>query len=468
MEVSEGLSQIDNFVEPHQRDAAASLKMTTRRVFIFTLFVFCLSPVSVLSDGQYSMVLSDSIIHHRSMYLNAYRFPGTVSQDGRCGASTERESHSSDTYQLVRIGENVVYCYPNGGSILSLPFVALMSTVGLRPTYNNGIYNYVGEAKMQRLIASILMALLACIVFRTSLLLLDTPTSILVTFGVAFGTQIWSTASRTLWSHTWLVFLASWVAYFLLRSAHQKSKLHPIIVATLLSWMYFVRPTGAIAITCIAVYVFACGRREFLAFVAVGVFWFAGFLIYSWFTFGRLLPKYYVDFRSQWSQLPTALEGTLLSPSRGLFVFVPAAAFILYLLARYWHHIPCKRIVVVSLGIIAIHILLIASWVCWWGGYGYGPRLCTDFVPWLALLAIMGLAARSANAPSTPRNLEAAIGLFLLAISVVVNGRGAISWATFRWNNAVDIDFHPYRAFDWSYPQFMAGILPAPKYGQDR
>jgi hypothetical protein len=444
------------------------VKATTRRVFIFTLLVFCISPVSVLSDGQYSMVLSDSILRHHSVYLNAYRFPEPILQNALCGAPTEQISHTNNQYQLDRLGGNVVYCYPHGSSILSIPFVAAVGLAGIRPAFPNGKYDYAGEAKIQRLLAAILMAAFSCIIFRTSLLFLDTTTSLIVTGGAAFGTQVWSTASRTLWSHTWLIFLAAWVVYLLLRHEHAKAKLHPVILATLLSWMYFVRPTAAGPIACVTIYLLICHRDEFLPYAAAGASWFAAFVTYSWFTFGRLIPQYYLNFNNDWSEVSTALAGTLISPSRGLFVYVPSVGFVLYLLARYWRRIPCTRLVAVSFGIIAMQLLVIASWHYWWGGYSYGARYTTDLAPWFVLLGILGLAARSATLPIASHRMEAVIGLCLLAISVVINGRGATSWATFRWNDTVDIDFHPDRAFDWGYPQFMAGLIPAPNYEHAR
>jgi hypothetical protein len=53
------------------------------------------------------------------------------------------------------------------------------------------------------------MAALSWVVFNSSLLFLDTTTSLAVTAGTAFGTEFWSTVSRTLWSHIWFIFLAA-------------------------------------------------------------------------------------------------------------------------------------------------------------------------------------------------------------------------------------------------------------------
>src|SRR5262249_12421025 len=151
----------------------------------FTLLAFCLSPVSVLSDGQYSLLLSDSIIHHHSSRLNLYSFPSPIPRFEHCGTPMESDSHASDVYQLDRIGNNVVYCYPNGSSFLSVPFVALAGLAGLHPASADGKYDYIGEARIQNLLAAILMALFSAIIFRTSRLLLNTSSSLLVAIGTA-------------------------------------------------------------------------------------------------------------------------------------------------------------------------------------------------------------------------------------------------------------------------------------------
>jgi hypothetical protein len=105
--------------------------------------------VSVLSDGQYFLVLSDSILRHHSVHLNSYRFPDAIAQDAPCGQQTERDSQVNNEYELDRIGRNLIYCNPNGSSILYVPFVAIVSLAGIRPASADGRYNYIGEAKIQ-------------------------------------------------------------------------------------------------------------------------------------------------------------------------------------------------------------------------------------------------------------------------------------------------------------------------------
>jgi hypothetical protein len=55
------------------------------------------------------------------------------------------------------------------------------------------------------------------------------------------------------------------------------------------------------------------------------------------------------------------------------------------------------------------------------------------------------------------------VGGALLFVSMFINGRGAMSHATWLWNSRpIGVDEHPERLWDWRQPQFMAGWLPHP------
>jgi hypothetical protein len=429
-------------------------------LFIVTAGVFLLSPIWGLSDARYTMLLSDSILLDHSTHLNRYQFPAPIQESSRCVSPTGPVALSYAPYQLDRIDGNVAFCYPNGSSILSIPFVGAMNLLGVYPYDPDGHYNLANEELIQRLLAASLMAGFTIVVFRTALLILSITPAVLIAVGTAFGSQVWSTASRVMWAHTWLILLGGLLTYKLLRRERNADSPGPVIVATLLAWMYFVRPTGAIPIICVTVYTFLFYRNGFIYYALTGLAWFTGFVCYSWFTFGKLIADYYLDSRISINSIATALPAILISPSRGLFIFVPALLFVFYLLIRYWTTIPYARLAILSLSIVTIQTVLVALWPVWWGGYSYGPRLLADAIPWLALLAILGCAARlrSANNAKFSR-AEIATALSLLALSIAINGRGAISVATATWNVEVDIDRHPERVWNWSNPQFMAGVL---------
>lgn len=442
-------------------------RLTVRRIglwlFIVTAGVFLLSPVWELADSNYSMVLSESIIRNHSTNLNGYQFPAPIREDTLCRAPDRPATIEEPTYQLARVNGNTEYCYPHGTSILSIPFVFLITrTLDVNPLTTDGRYDRAGEAITQRLLASLLMAGFTLVLFKTALLLLGVLPSLIIAVGTALGTQVWSTASRVMWSHTWLIFLGGLLAYSLLRRETGQRKPGPVILATLLSWMYFTRPTAALPILCVTAYMFAFYRREFLTYAMTGLAWFGGFLGYSWFTLGNLIPDYYLESRLNFRDFSNTFPAILISPSRGLFIYVPILFFVFYLLIRYWKTLPFQRLAVMALAIVILNIITIALYSFWWGGYSYGPRYLTDEIPWLALLAILGCAARLRTSKFGRSEVVAAVAL--LALSIAINGRGALSWPSAYWNVVVAIDTHPQRAWDWSYPQFMAGLIAPPKY----
>ena len=55
-----------------------------------------------------------------------------------------------------------------------------------------------------------------------------------------------------------------------------------------------------------------------------------------------------------------------------------------------------------------------------------------------------------------------AAGSLILVLSIFINARGALSWATIKWYRLpVDIEKAPSRLWDWRQPQFLAGLLTA-------
>ena len=178
-----------------------------------------------------------------------------------------------------------------------------------------------------------------------------------------------------------------------------------------------------------------------------------------------ILPNYYFVYQ-HFGSTPAwlALLGNLLSPSRGLLVFVPVLFFVGYLLLRYWATLPMRRLVVLSLVVICVHLIVVSLHSPWYGGHCYGPRYSTGIVPWFYLLAVAGLQARRQSAneqtsrrQSIRRQLEASVGVLLLLLSVTINALGATSHATWLWNSRpVNVDQQPDRVWDWKHPQFLA------------
>jgi hypothetical protein len=429
-------------------------------VFILAFLLFKSSRMHPINDSKYSMMLTQCLVDHGSFKLDSYSVPrlqpvvrGDYVQNG-------------DIYQIEQIGLHLYYFFPPGSSVLSIPFVKLGNLFGLSAVKADGTFDLAGETKIESLLAAFLMAVLTAIFFYTARLLLPVRQSILVTLGGGLGTQIWSTASRAMFTDTWAVLLLSLVIYCLLSNVSHKTRLRPMLLASMLAWTYFVYPSYAVHILAISVYLFfVFNRRQLIAYLVTGVSWASLLVVYSWYNFGTLLPSYFLPGRLLFGKFWTALPGNLISPSRGFLIFVPVMIFVIYTLIRFHNRLPHKRLVITALSAMVIQLIMISGFDHWWGGHSYGPRLMTASVPWLVILGTLGLKAMSESGHTIrfERAVTSFVGLVLLTTSIFINARGALSPETSIWNSLPEnVDAKPERLWDWRQPQFLAGLIPPP------
>ncbi len=438
--------------------------LTGPLIFALTLIVFLLSPVRQVTDSRYSMLLTQSLLERGSFRLDDYGL-------ARRESELDKTFFGRGDYRLEALRGHVYYYPPPGSSVLSAPFVALLNAFGLSAVGDDDAYDHQGEVKIEALLAAFLMAALSCLFFYTARLILPTKWSVLVAVGGALGTQVYSTASRALWSHTWGILLLGIVVFLLLRLEARGRGLSPVLLASLLSWLYFVRPTFAVSIIAVSVYLLLFQRRLFPRYAVTGALWLAAFVLYSWIHFGRLLPSYYLVSRLDAAHFGEALAANLISPSRGLLIYVPVLLFVAFLLVRHRRQLVYRRLVWLSLAVIAADVSVVSAFPQWWAGHCFGPRFMTGSVPWFVLLGSLALRAsltwrgeRAGNSLMSWRT-QSAFGVALLVLSVFINANGAIRQATWEWNEGppLNVDLYPGRVWDWRQPQFLAGYLPTPR-----
>lgn len=436
-------------------------------VFAFLVAAYLASPVADYADAAYTLLVSENLLLHRELALDRYFPPHadsrTYSKVAR-GETLPRHVQETD--------DELHYIYPHGSSVLSVPFVAVYRLFGLSAVTADGRFDGMAEQKMQRLTAAILCAMVGVAAFFSARLLLPVGWSVFVAVATGLGTQLWSSASRGLWSHTWCVVLLSAACFILLRASLERGGLHPVLLATLLSWSFFVRPTAAIYIVPLTLVVVARFRpwRRTIPYLVTGAVWLGLFVVYSFETFGQWLPGYFLKHgaglgRRGLDGWITALAGQLWSPSRGFLVYVPVVLLVAYGLIAHRRAVRCRALAIGAGAGIVLHALVIASFPTWWGGYSYGPRLATDSVPLLALLGILALrAAIDVHREAEGRLravLEVAALLIAVGVGVVLNGAGALSPASREWNKyPVPLARDSSRAFEWRRSQFMVALFP--------
>ncbi|MGA8060168.1 MAG: hypothetical protein WB999_18125, partial [Candidatus Binataceae bacterium] len=98
-------------------------------LFMLSFAIFFLSPVSDVGlDPMFSLVVSESILKHGTPVLDDVAIPRLV--------RSQLPSHPNllawrRFYQLENKNGHVLYLFPHGSSLLSLPFVAMLDAAGL-------------------------------------------------------------------------------------------------------------------------------------------------------------------------------------------------------------------------------------------------------------------------------------------------------------------------------------------------
>ncbi len=433
--------------------------------------VYRYSPVTQVMDSKYSTAVSHYFLSRGSLALPS-EFGPTQDVDNR--------------YQLVSVNGRIYHLFPNAPAILNLPFVLAFDQLGIVPVSPQGQFRRDDERRILRVSAACCAALLCALLFLVGRVWLRPLESLAIVGTFAFGTQIYSTMSRAYWSHTWAALLLAGSLYLLVSPRFNQRWWSYAGVATLLSWSYFCRPTMSLSIVGITVLI-ALRRRRFLPCLAgVGAAWLILFVVHSISAYDSILPPYFLSGHLETGRLgmkvlvgsyPEAVLGTLVSPGRGLFIYVPVYGLIVFAVLRYWRSLPCKGLAATGLVVILCHWQLVSVFRNWWGGYCFGPRLFSELAVWFFVLAALATVAHrkmveEGRARLTP--LMAALAVMLLAASLFINTRGATSRATLRWEakniDSVGLIFPPQsstfphsRLWNWSYPQFVVGLLPNPQ-----
>lgn len=432
----------------HQRKKILSIVL-----FVIAFTIFLLSPVRRAPDARYFVLLSQTLFDLQTFSLNSYSIPLRKHPVDKKRLYPNSPSNLSSEYtnQLEVIDGKLFHYFPPGTPVLSIPLVKVLNVLGFSAVDERGKFNQREEVLMQAIIAAFLMALATALFFKMANICLSDTMSVIVALAASFGTQVWSTASRGLWSHTWGLLIVSFIIYRLLLEVEGKKGFNVAVLASLTSWLYFIRPTFAVVILCISVYVFV-KNRNFIPYAAIGILWLGLFIGYSWYNFQQTLPNYYLERTFSFSNFHYSLATNLFSPSRGLLLYVPISGCILVLTIARFSRMQPRSLTILALTVIAAHLTVISLPRNWGGGNCYGSRLTTELVPWFVLLSILILRL------GTNRMQRVSLCI-LFCLSIFVNGRGALNFETWEWNMCPEpVRLHPERIWDWKHTQFLAGI----------
>ncbi len=407
-------------------------------LFAVLFAVFYLSPHVTVTDSRYALLASEVLLTK-----------GTLQIDGLVEVPD---------YRILKSGGHEHLFFPAAGSVFGMPFMALMRPFGGSVFDGEGRYDPSREEALQKLLGALLCAAFGVVVWRMAAQFTGEGTALVIAVAACLGSPVWSTASRAVWMDTWGLLLLSIGLLMVVKPLRFPGL---VVLGTCLSWMYFVKPTYSIPIVAITGIAVWRHRLNAWPLLVAGAVWLGVFVMWSLHTFGTPFPEYFSTSMLRFRDVPDALAPHIFSPSRGILVYFPAAAWAVWMVLGNWARVRDRDMATAAFVVIVLHYVVHAAHSST-AGHCYGARFAAPLVPWFVLLAAIGWEAAS-KMPICSRRATLACGLLLALWGVVVNGRGAIEPKTWSWNTVpVNIDDSRDRVWDWRRPQFLADLLPEP------
>lgn len=435
-----------------------------------------------LCDSTYSLAVSEAFLNHGTLDLSSC-IPADASEREKLPGY---RPVNGLPYHLVYLPNprdsaappRVLYGYPLGSSLLSLPFVQYYRTRGLTILGPDGIPSYAIEGVVQTRIAARVCAAIVLLIYLLARFYCSPVVATLVAASFAIGSPVWSTLSRSLWSHTWMVFWVSVAVVLLVGLRRVAGRTWKIDLAfglglgTSLFWAAFCRQHAVVSAAAIGVYLLLHERRVVAITVLSGGAWASVLVAASLTYFGSAMPpSVYASNVIDGHDVLNRLAWLMVSPARGLIVYCPYLVVVLAMLVRYRRYLRDAGLLLPA-GLACIgHTALLANYNGWHANWAYGPRYYTDILPWFALLTAMAVGALQTYAGRgngdsllSRRTLRASTALWSLALAITfgwgvfVHYRGANSEPAWMWNDLTRTLGDEGAVKDWRHPQFLAGL----------
>src|SRR6185369_5431606 len=157
--------------------------------------------------------------------------------------------------------------------------------------------------------------------------------------------------------------------------------------------------------------------------------------------------------------MSAALVGNLVSPNRGLFVFVPVFLFSVWGVLEALRSSRRQAALLRALAIVVVaHWLMISSIGSkWWAGWSFGPRNFMDVLPLFVVLLVPAIDAFG-ELSARARVAVGSVASLAVAWSLFVSIYGANAMAPHVWSfEPFNIDRHPERLWEWHDMQILRG-----------
>ncbi len=308
---------------------------------------------------------------------------------------------------------------------------------------------------MEKISASLIATLSAGLLFSALRRIAPPAVSLLLTLVYGLASNTWAISSQGLWRHGLTELSFALLLWALLRDPRAPSS--AFCAGLALGMAAANKPVDALIGLAFFVWYARHNPRRLLMFGA------------PLFVFAFLLLSYGLHFFGGWlwgfptspfaggqdgrvsfflSPLWSGIAGLLVSPNRGLVVYTPWTVFAFWGAARLWKESNPSWGRYLIVGTVAIFLL--HARYRWWGGWCFGPRYLTDFLPFLAFFLV----------PVWPRiqasSLLRAAFVLTTAVALWIQVVGVYYYPSGGWDGRpVNVEVDPRRVWDWSDTQIM-------------
>jgi hypothetical protein len=315
---------------------------------------------------------------------------------------------------------------------------------------------------MEKLSASLIAAMSGALLFLALRKIASRNISLVVALIYGLASNTWAISSQALWRHglTELSFAFLLWALFSVPDSPRA----PFWAGLALAVATANKPLEAILIVPFFLYFARGQRKNLLLFLTPLAVLGSLVLAYNLHFFAKLLGGYPLPTLAAKgaSHLPllarvvVGLAGTLVSPSRGLLVYMPWTAFAFWGAARLWKEKSpgWSRPLIVALA--AIWVVQVGA-QDWWGGWCFGPRYLTDLLPFFAWFLVPVWGSIRA------RPVLRVVFVATVAIALWVQVVGVFYYPEGNWDGwPVNVSFKTRRCWDWSDTQVLRSWRAGP------
>jgi hypothetical protein len=362
-----------------------------------------------------------------------------------------------DHYASWWIGERRLSAFPLGTAFLALPHAAL-ALAGSRGEVNEGLV-----LRWEKHFAALLATASALLLFLALRRRAGEGPALAAALVFAVATPAFTYGGQGLWSTTGETLCLSAALYALLGRGVRPATAFAAGLA--LGLAFLCRPTALIPMGALGVLLLLSDRRSGAIYALTCMVALAAATAFLWSAYGHPLGGYGIHnahAKLYGRNLGEGLLGNLVSPSRGILVWLPYLLFVPAALrradrgdARAWTWL--------ALAVVGATFLLAASYERWEGAWSIGPRLMTESAPFLALLTLPLWRGFGALRPALRAALVLAVaGAGATQVAAAYRGRAA-----FEWNPTVDHRAHPEVLRSWRNSQLAAIWWPGWRYRLD-